>query len=119
MSTSLEDMKGQSGAELIRIERTRQLEDLGYDAQHDDSHVSGELVTAAICHALAASNDDVAGADWLVRGLWPFTNDSEPTPAYDWRGRNERLGLNNLIAAGALIAAEIDRRLRRLNGGES
>lgn len=118
MSTSLEDMKGQSGAELIRIERTRQLEDLGYDAQHDDSHVSGELVTAAICYVAAASNDDIGGADWLVRGLWPFATDSEPTPAY-WMGRDERVGLNNLIAAGALIAAEIDRRLRRLNGGES
>ncbi len=106
MSKRLEDYR-HSGVELIAMERSRQIEDLGYTAEHDDNHLD-ELLEAAVCYALQ-STKTYGGDNWVCRGLWPS----------DWNNRPEgRRGdlqaLDYLINAGALIAAEIDRRLRLL-----
>lgn len=117
MSTSLTDLQGMSGVTLIGIERSRQIEDLEYNAAHDDFHRSSEIAIAAICYAIAAASEHVEGAHWLVRGLWPWSVMEIPVPAYTVFGNDDEACLNQLIKAGALVAAEIDRRLRQLQDG--
>jgi len=91
------------GATLIAIERARQCIEEGWTPQHDDGHTAGELAKAAACYATPPdARTDVYGF------LWPETWDAptwwKPTP-------DDRI--RELVKAGALIAAEID-RLRRL-----
>lgn len=75
-----------SGIELITEERNRQIFDLGYDAKHDAEHNNHELVIHAIQH--------------LTRYR----------PIYNWDdGDGLPAHIKDLIQAGALIAAEIDR----------
>lgn len=90
------------GAYLIRVERQRQVEQEGFDSRHDDQHDDEDLAAAAACYAFPAS--------WKVeaRNLWPWrASDWKPTP-------EDRIG--ELVKAGALIAAEIDRLQRRARG---
>ena len=69
------------GIDLMGQERDRQVRELGYTADHDDTHhANGELVL----HAL----DRLSGC-----GI-------------------RTLPLDDLVQAGALLAAEIDRRIR-------
>lgn len=106
MSKRLEDYR-HSGADLIGMERSRQIEDLGYTAEHDDNHWD-ELLEAAVCYAVQSS-ESFGGADWVCRGLWPSDWNNRPESTLD-----DLHSVDYLIKAGALIAAEIDRRLRRL-----
>ncbi len=87
-----------TGAELIAAERIRQISGEGWLYEHDDDHVSDELVEAAICYSYKKS---VPGSD--SPNLWPWNE--------EWWKPKDRV--NNLIRAGALIAAEIDRLHRR------
>lgn len=105
-----------TGIELITAERKRQIEVEGWSSEHDDCHKTGELSAAAACYALMEferrmekrllpgsprSRPSVVS----VPELWPW--DAEwwkPTP--DNR-------IRELVKAGALIAAEIDRRQRQ------
>lgn len=81
--------------DLIAAERQRQLDAEGWTPEHDDEHQGGELATAAACYLLPDVCDD-----W-----WPWAwNYWKPTP-------NDRM--RELVKAGALIAAEIDRLRRR------
>lgn len=114
-----------TGAELVMLERKRQLEKEGWSAEHDDQHVRGELVYAAICYAvnkmrtphgrwqenIPANPHDVwtyfgreTVVDW-VRPAWPWSEDD------DKRGQHDRI--RSLVIAASLIAAEIDRLLRK------
>jgi hypothetical protein len=111
---ALEHMTG--GAGLIAEERRRQVEAEGWTHEHDDGHASGELVQAARCYAWAAQvAENVPPAEWfgtdadglvkLPRGAnvqWPV--------GWDWKPDDDPV--RNLVKAGALIAAEIDRLLR-------
>jgi hypothetical protein len=84
-----------SGAERIAAERERQVSAEGWTAEHDDQHDRGELRGAAACYLIVG-----LGAAWeAVPAVWPF----EPA--------SYKLGsdIDNLVKAGALIAAEIDR----------
>lgn len=96
---------------MIARERARQREKEGWSAKHDDDHDGGELALAAACYVLAepARQPGTAAAwlrvqtdfQWL---LWPWDRDSwKPTP-------EDRI--HELVKAGALIAAEIDRLQR-------
>ena len=78
-----------TGIELIAQERQRQIEEEGWTAKHDDSHITRELAFAAAAYIL---EDDT---------YWPW---SEGFKEYDYK--------TNLIRAGALIAAELDRLIR-------
>jgi hypothetical protein len=92
-------MKGEplTAIELIAFERARQ-EDKGYTEEHDDKYIRGELAFAAASYAYYAG--------WpRVPMLWPW-EDSKWKP-------DRKEPIHNLIKAGALIAAEIDRRLRQ------
>lgn len=89
-----------SGAQLIAEERTRQIEQEGWTADHDDQYREDELIRAAVCYMAAA----VGYGGPLDEVTWPF-------PGVWWKpGKNDPVRC--LAKAGALIAAEIDRRLR-------
>lgn len=104
-------MHTKTGAELIAEERIRQIRGEGYDPQHDDAHDRGELISAAMCYASVP----------LLRLVYkPFEAESEitevmatkwPWDEIYWKPDND--AQRNLVKAGALIAAEID-RLERL-----
>lgn len=87
------------GVELITEERTRQIEEEGWTPSHDDNHDNGELAAAAGCYALWTWSQTDA-----IR-LFPFDE--------EWLKASDEDIVRNLIKAGALIAAEID-RLNRL-----
>lgn len=86
--------------EDIAAERRRQIVVEGWTPEHDDSHKSGELAIAAACYALNAT-DDADGPEIRFVGaeLWPWSDEW-------WKPSDDR---RNLVKAGALIAAEIDR----------
>lgn len=85
------------GADLIREERRRQIEVEGYDAMHDRHHTPQVLCRAAMGYALHEDSSKLV-ADAAVN-LWPW--DKEFYKPKDH--------LRNLVRAGALIAAAIDR----------
>lgn len=96
-----------TGAELIAAERQRQIEKEGYTPEHDDDHTDTELVRAAICYAgMECEHPQFydADGDRLLFKLWPW-HPSAFKPSLEQ--------VPNLVKAGALIAAEIDRLQRR------
>jgi hypothetical protein len=92
----------ETGIELIAAERQRQIAVEGWTPEHDDEHCIGEMIGAAVTYAAHAleivSDGEVPGAD--TEGWWPW-EDSWYKPSPD--------ATRNLVKAGALIAAEIDR----------
>ncbi len=99
-----------TGTELIAAERQRQIESEGWTHEHDDEHQMGEIAIAAACYALPeierveslGCHEPEYGGDGSPL-IWPWGGYWKPTP-------NDRV--RELVKAGALIAAEID-RLRR------
>ena len=85
------------GIDLIAAERRRQIADEGYTPEHDAEHGGGELADAAVAYVGAALGRPEAAA-----ASWPWGASSF------WPGDNP---VRMLVKAGALIAAEIDRRL--------
>ena len=85
-----------NGVELIAAERKRQIEQEGFSAEKDDRYTKKQLQSAAICYLVPVLKELVWPQDWSL--LW-----WKPTP-------NDRI--RELIKAGALIAAEIDRLQR-------
>lgn len=78
-------------------QRVRTVE--GYSEAHDDTHRNGELKMAAVCYALGGTNPR---HNFLISDIWPWG-------LRFWKPKTE---LQNLVRAGALLAAEIDRLLR-------
>jgi hypothetical protein len=87
------------GVVLIAAERQRQVTEEGWTVGHDDVHGGEELAQAAACYALPPDVRDGPIHDF---DLWPF----QP----DWWKPGDRV--RELVKAGALIAAEIDRLQR-------
>jgi len=86
-----------SGIELIAHERLRQIEEEGFDAMHDWYHMPDELATAAAIYAMPERRRSKR----YLLSKWPWEIECyKPTP-------NDRV--RELVKAGALIAAEIDR----------
>lgn len=96
----------ETGIELIAKERLRQVDDEGYSFAHDDKHGAGELAMAAMCYAMLPlwRPAEMAPLGWPWSSLDPMDG-FKPTP-------EDRI--RELVKAGALIAAEID-RLQRVN----
>lgn len=89
----------------IAAERHRQIEIEGWSAEHDDAHTDGSLATAAAVYALHPFRCHfVVEQRGRSRGLsladfWPWE--------IKWLKPKTRR--ENLIKAGALIVAEIER----------
>jgi hypothetical protein len=94
-----------SGIELIAAERQRQIAVEGYTSEHDDEHTMGEMPAAAMCYALQAVDGKIKALDKrdFVQEWWPWDSDY-------WKPTTDPIG--NLVKAGALIAAELDRLQR-------
>jgi hypothetical protein len=105
---------GLPGTRLIAAERNRQKRKEGWTAAHDDGHDREELARAAACYALPhdVRSQTILGRP-LNRILWPW--DSRWwKPVVRSAGPNPiEARIAELVKAGALIAAEID-RLQRL-----
>ena len=93
-----------SGVELIAVERERQVSVEGWTPEHDDTHTKGEMADAGACYALEAAHNSAYVAGRWMAILWPWSTEW-------WKPSHDRI--RNLVKAGALIAAEID-RLQRL-----
>ncbi len=88
-----------SGIQLIAEERQRQIEKEGWSPDHDDHHNSDELLCAAVAyieHAIAPTKPRFIPKIWPWESKW-------------WKPKDRR---PNLVRAGALIAAELDRMNR-------
>lgn len=100
----------QSGAIAdIASERRRQIEVEGWTPEHDDEHCYGEMAKAAACYAagqvvsaIPHEMDSDRGAAGY-RSLWPW----------DFKWWKPKAYRANLVRAGALIVAEIERLDRK------
>jgi hypothetical protein len=108
-----------SGVELIAAERQRQIDEEGWNAQHDDEHDCDEMAMAAACYAAPHRLYERLGHDALTfQDPWPWEEcwDKRPTDEDGYLIDNcdslPRDRLRQLVKAGALIAAEIDRLQR-------
>ncbi len=94
----------EAGVQAIARERARQVEQEGWSADHDDAYDAGTLAVAAATYALSAGCE--LNPHWgqgiqqdELPDYWPFNS------AW-WKPTDPR---TDLVKAGALIAAEIDR----------
>lgn len=108
MSTTDRSDYQADGVTLIAAERARQQTDEGWTPEHDDEHAAGDLVAAAREYAGAA----------ITQVKFPYGEDNTAqTPGWPWHPswwKPSDEPVRNLVKAGALIAAEID-RLQRTN----
>jgi hypothetical protein len=88
------DPAAAEGVKLIAAERQRQVREEGWTPEHDAQHRGGQLRVAALCYACHAG-------DYRLQPplIWPWHPDS-------WKPKD---AITDLVRAGALIAAEIDR----------
>ncbi len=115
-----------TGIELIQRERARQVSEEGWTPEHDDDHADGSLALAAACYAtpvLLFEQNAFAGGLSFV-DPWPWGSHDKRFAYGDRRDNrgnilpdpstyNDEERLDLLVKAGALIAAEIDRLVRR------
>jgi hypothetical protein len=102
-------MAKNSGIELIAAERKRHVEQEGYSTFHDDEHTEGELSQAAAYYCYEDPFiESPAEAKESYDGLWPYRWDER----FAKRAGFPRPTLLDLVKSGALIAAELDRRIR-------
>jgi len=99
-----------TGIELIAEERQRQVDVEGYSEQHDSQHKVSEFIYAAIayvesakvgvnCAEMGNTNEDEIMMRKVGMGIhYPFGWNFKPTT-----------DIRDLVKAGALIAAAIDR----------
>jgi hypothetical protein len=90
-----------SAIDDIAAERKRQIEVEGWMPAHDDGHHRGQMAEAAACYALGTTRvrNVSFGSRERSIGLWPW--------ALKWWKPSERR--RDLVKAGALIVAEIER----------
>ena len=88
----------------IKEERERQVNQEGWTTEHDDEHTDGSLAKAAACYA--RSSPEVHMYNGPSIWTWPWDDKW-------WKPKNRR---RDLVKAGALIVAEIE-RLDRIGGG--
>lgn len=91
-------IKGTSAAAQVLFERARQIEDKGYDPDHDRSHPKEALALAGAFYALPAEVREKIDPE---QKIWPFEKGYfKPSPLDRKR---------ELVKAAALIIAEIER----------
>lgn len=95
---------------LIAAERMRQIEKEGWVAEHDDEHSEGQLSDAAACYAMSEGHRSKYASYNVLHGKpfprwWPWE--------FAWWKPTPDDRIKELVKAGALIVAEIE-RLQRL-----
>lgn len=93
-----------AAARDVLAERKRQIEEEDCPLEKDDRYIDGELVRAAECYLQVVA--DVYQRDAFLKNapaLWPW-------PVWFWKPKNDR---RDLVRAGALILAEIERLDRK------
>ena len=113
-----------NGTERIAKERQRQITEEGWTPEHDDEHTDSSMALAAALYAtpvlLYQKVANLNGVSFLDPWPWDFKWDKRPHPnggnslkpnSPFYVSRDERI--RQLEKAGALIAAEIDRLLRK------
>ncbi len=105
-----ETERPKSGAQLIALERERQMKVEGWTPAHDDKHTDNELAKAAESYLVTVTTPDEEGDE-----------NGKPRAAWDWPWdknwwKPSKDPVRNLVKAGALIAAEIDRLQRAAKG---
>ena len=83
----------------VLAERQRQVEAEGWTPEHDDGHEEGEMARAAACYALIAGSQSRSLWQCELPNFWPWDE--------EWWKPTERR--RDLVKAGALILAEIER----------
>lgn len=78
-------------------ERRRQVEKEGWTPEHDDQHEDGAIAAAAACYAIG--KDSLINIGGHIVRLWPWED-------WCWKPKDRR---RDLVRAGALIIAEIER----------
>jgi hypothetical protein len=91
----------------IAAERKRQISEEGWTPEHDDGHAQREMAIAAACYAAAPSMVRIE-REWVP----PDTPKNWPWHFSWWKPGLKR---RNLIKAGALIVAEIERMDRAVH----
>lgn len=111
------DASRQSGAALIARERSRQIAEEGYTPEFDRAYEGLQLTWAALAYVENAIQHVLEPkSGWL--------NETDPVPAYwpwsveTWKPNGY---IDDLVRAGALLAAELDRILavESIRDGES
>ena len=98
-----------NGAELIANERKRQVEEEGWAPEHDDYHDGGLMAVAGACYAM----DAIEQIDWTDPDS-PETPQDWPWDTCWWKPTTGD-PIRQLVKAGAMMAAEIDRMQRKGN----
>lgn len=100
----------------VAAERRRQVEVEDWSTGHDDEHERGELALAAACYAMHAGNPEhlprrsadgleYARGSVMIPTAWPWAAKWwKPSGVY-----NNKTKRDDLVRAGALILAEIER----------
>jgi hypothetical protein len=92
-----------TGVELIAAERQRQIDVEGWTPEHDDANCTGQLCFAARSYVAEAIN--LTTNERLAAHIgWPWQREW-------WKPSDDPI--KNLVKAGALIAAEMDRLQRK------
>lgn len=95
-----------NGIELIAAERQRQIDVEKWTPEHDDLHKHGQMIGAAHAYVHIAEKQvemKVRNTNFPMPNAWPWDDEWwKPSPD----------PVRNLVKAGALIAAEIDRLQR-------
>ncbi len=113
-----------SGIEYIAEERQRQVSEEGWTKEHDDKHTDRSLAMAAALYATPERLYRVNVREYVItaKDPWPWHDLIEPPrgghfisiPAWDKRIKHSEF--RRLQIAGALIAAELDRKIRAGEG---
>jgi len=103
-----------SGIELIAEERQRQIEVEGYSAQHDSLHNNRKLIHAANTYLKSAdltlhSKEYSPSDPWHQTNLPFYRNEIKRTWPWEEESFKPSTDIRDLVKAGALIAAAIDR----------
>lgn len=103
----LQGKRNAVGVAKIAAERQRQVLKEGWTPEHDDKHVDDEMALAAACYASPPGHPD---------GQRGYANLAVCPKSWPWRPKwwkpSPHRRTTELVKAGALIAAEIDRRER-------
>lgn len=83
----------------VFAERNRQVIGEGFTTEHDDQHADAEIALAACCYAVSHVAEANLGEATILDRLWPWG-------AEWWKPKDRR---SDLVKAGALIIAEIER----------